>query len=116
MSEAKKNQGAGFVINKQSAVKEIYADSISGVAMGVPTTKLLLTTTNTDTGPNEVEVRDPVARLCIPTVVLLEFCTNYLISHSENKEQFDLAWDQAVAHGKSISSNAVSLTESIKES
>jgi hypothetical protein len=76
-------------------LQNIYADGVSGVALGFPLTKIIFHTVlapgvATTTG---IEQRRAVAQLSIPTHVLLELCRNLLANSVASRPQMEDAID-----------------------
>ncbi len=76
--------------------KEIYVDGVASLAMGMPCSKVIFTSSEVNFRSDDVEKRREVLRLSIPTHVLLEVA-NIIHSHADANRDFlsDLAKKQA---------------------
>lgn len=63
------------------SMPEIFADGMSQFLLGVPISKIIFHTLITPaTKDEEIEKRQGVLRLAIPTPILLEICRNVLVA------------------------------------
>lgn len=71
------------------SMPEIFSDGISQLLIGTPVSKLTFhTLVAPASNPNELEQRQGVFRLTIPTPVLLELCRNVLLAAQHSTTTF----------------------------
>lgn len=83
------------IYESTAGITEIYADGQINLMVGTSTSKISFYTTtglqDSDKGP--IERREIVARMVIPTVALVEFCTLFLKGLASNERKFTEALD-----------------------
>jgi hypothetical protein len=85
---------ASFDLTIPDDLREVYIDGASTVALGYPLSKLLLHSIAppVDAGkPGQVEDREAILRLVVPTGVLVELAINILKAASGHKAQIAAA-------------------------
>lgn len=78
-----------FDLTVGDSIPEIFTDGVSHLVIGNPISKLIFhSVTEPVQSPNEIEQRQGVLRLVIPTPVLLEMCRNILFAAQSNIEAY----------------------------
>lgn len=93
---------------------ELYVDSLGGVMLGYPVSKLTFITvvqnghSESDSEPNDNTsvVKKDVVTLTIPTAALIDACQKILDNLQENKETLVLAQEKTAKHIESLLSKA----------
>jgi hypothetical protein len=77
---------ASFDLTMPNDLRELFVEGISQAAIGFPYSKLVFHSAQPPSGEQQVEQREAVLRMVIPTPILLEMCANILRGLMSNKE------------------------------